>query len=53
MKIGFAQINCTVGDLRGNFEKILSAYERLSAAGADLVVPTLEEVDATRLLGLL
>jgi NAD+ synthase (glutamine-hydrolysing) len=38
MKIGFAQINCTVGDLRGNFEKILSSYERLSAAGADLIV---------------
>ena len=38
MKIGFAQINCTVGDLRGNFEKILQAYERLSAAGAELVV---------------
>ena len=38
MKIGFAQINCTVGDLRGNFEKILAAYQRLSAAGADLVL---------------
>lgn len=38
MKIGFAQINSTVGDLRGNFEKILAAYERLSAVGAELVV---------------
>jgi NAD+ synthase (glutamine-hydrolysing) len=38
MKIGFAQINCTVGDLRGNREKILAAYERLSAAGAELVL---------------
>ena len=38
MKIGFAQINCTVGDLRGNFDKILQTYERLSAAGADLIV---------------
>ena len=38
MKIGFAQINPTVGDLRGNFERILNAYERLSAAGADLVI---------------
>jgi NAD+ synthetase len=38
MKIGFAQINCTVGDLRGNFEKILRAYERLSAAGAELIL---------------
>ena len=38
MKIGFAQINPTVGDLRGNFEKILAAYRRLSAAGAELVL---------------
>jgi NAD+ synthase (glutamine-hydrolysing) len=38
MKVGFAQINCTVGDLRGNFEKILGAYERLSAAGAELIL---------------
>src|SRR5438105_15282931 len=36
MKIGFAQINPTVGDLSGNFEKILGAYERLAAAGAEL-----------------
>ncbi len=38
MKIGYAQINPTVGDLNGNFEKIRAAYERLSAAGADLVI---------------
>ena len=38
MKIGFAQINPTVGDLRGNFEKIAGAYERLAAAGAELVL---------------
>ncbi|MEP6698329.1 MAG: NAD+ synthase [Verrucomicrobiota bacterium] len=38
MKIGFAQINPTVGDLSGNFEKISCAYERLAAAGADLVI---------------
>ncbi|HWM25823.1 MAG TPA: NAD+ synthase [Chthoniobacterales bacterium] len=38
MKIGFAQINPTVGDLRGNFEKIAGAYERLAAAGAELVI---------------
>jgi NAD+ synthase (glutamine-hydrolysing) len=38
MKIGFAQINPTVGDLSGNFEKILLAYERLAAAGAELVL---------------
>lgn len=38
MKIGFAQINPTVGDLRGNFEKITAAYERLATAGAELVI---------------
>src|SRR5213593_4504962 len=38
MKIGFAQINPTVGDLRGNCELIICAYERLAAAGADLVL---------------
>ncbi len=38
MKIGFAQINPTVGDLQGNFEKIAAAYERLMAAGAELII---------------
>jgi NAD+ synthetase len=38
MKIGFAQINPTVGDLRGNCELIVAAYERLAAAGAELVL---------------
>ena len=38
MKIGFAQINPTVGDLSGNFERIVGAYERLAAAGAELVI---------------
>src|SRR5204862_2115612 len=38
MKIGFAQINPTVGDLSGNLEKIVAAYERLANAGADLVL---------------
>ena len=38
MKIGFAQINPTVGDLQGNFEKIAAAYQRLAAAGAELVI---------------
>jgi NAD+ synthase (glutamine-hydrolysing) len=38
MKIGFAQINPTVGDLKGNFDKILGAYERLSAKGAQLIL---------------
>jgi NAD+ synthetase len=38
MKIGFAQINATVGDLGGNCELIIGAYERLAAAGAELVL---------------
>src|SRR5213075_3408399 len=38
MKIGFAQINPTVGDLRGNCELIVRAYERLAGAGAELVL---------------
>ena len=38
MKIGFAQINPTVGDLRGNFEKIAVAYDQLADAGADIVI---------------
>src|SRR4030095_28918 len=38
MKIGFAQINPTVGDLRGNCELIAGAYERLVNAGAELVL---------------
>ena len=38
MKIGFAQINPTVGDFQGNFEKIAAAYDQLAEAGADIVV---------------
>src|SRR5437879_7473048 len=38
MKIGFAQNNPTVGDLRGNFEKIAGAYDQLARAGADIVI---------------
>ncbi len=38
MRIGIAQINPIVGDLRGNFDKILGAYQRLAAAGAELVL---------------
>jgi NAD+ synthase (glutamine-hydrolysing) len=38
MKVGFAQLDPTVGDLSGNFPKIVEAYERLAAAGADLVI---------------
>ncbi len=38
MKIGLAQINTVVGDLPGNYEKILAAYTRAVEAGADLVL---------------
>jgi NAD+ synthetase len=38
MKIGFAQVNATVGDLSGNCELIIGAYERLTYAGAELVL---------------
>src|SRR6516164_6749308 len=38
MEIGFAQINTTVGDIRANHAKILCAYERAVAAGAELVL---------------
>src|SRR6185437_16304511 len=38
MKIGFAQLDTTVGDFKGNSEKILRAYERLADRGADLVL---------------
>jgi NAD+ synthase (glutamine-hydrolysing) len=38
MKIGFAQINPTVGDLRGNCELIIGAYQRLAESGAELVL---------------
>jgi NAD+ synthase (glutamine-hydrolysing) len=38
MKIGFAQINTTVGDLSGNCELIIGAYQRLTSAGAELVL---------------
>src|SRR6476646_8025161 len=38
MKIGFAQINPTVGDLSGNFEKTVAAYQRLAESGAELVL---------------
>lgn len=38
MKIALAQINATVGDIRGNVERILGAYRRALAAGAELVL---------------
>src|SRR6266566_2971681 len=38
MKIGFAQVNATVGDLSGNCKLIIGAYQQLAAAGAELVL---------------
>lgn len=38
MKIGLAQLNTTVGDLDGNCKRILDAYRKLVAEGAELVV---------------
>ena len=38
MRIGIAQINPVVGDLAGNYDKILAAYQRLAAKGAELVL---------------
>ena len=36
MKIGILQLNFTVGDFRGNSEKLVSAYERAVREGAEL-----------------
>ncbi len=38
MRIGFAQLNTTVGDLAGNHRKIIGAYRELVERGADLVL---------------
>ena len=38
MKVGFAQLNTTVGDLAGNTQKILDAYRDAVARGAELVL---------------
>ncbi|NCX47467.1 MAG: NAD+ synthase, partial [Verrucomicrobia bacterium] len=38
MKIGILQLNFTVGDFRGNSEKLVSAYEGAVKGGAELCV---------------
>jgi NAD+ synthetase len=38
MKIGFAQINPTVGDLAGNRHRIEEAYHQLVARGAEIIL---------------
>jgi NAD+ synthase (glutamine-hydrolysing) len=37
LRIALAQINPTVGDLQGNFAKIVDYYDRAEAAGCDIV----------------
>jgi NAD+ synthase (glutamine-hydrolysing) len=37
LRVALAQLNTTVGDLDGNLERMLAAYERADAAGCDLV----------------
>ncbi len=38
IKIAIAQINCTLGDLAGNTEKIFLAAQRAASLGADILV---------------
>jgi len=38
MRIALAQLNPTIGDIPGNLDRILQAYRRAVALGADLVV---------------
>ncbi len=38
MKVGFAQINPTVGDLTGNADRVLAAYEHAVKHGAEVVL---------------
>ena len=38
MKIGIAQINTTVGDLKGNQNLIIDAYNQLVQDGAELIL---------------
>ena len=38
LKLGIAQINCVVGDIAGNCEKILTAAEKAKQAGASLLI---------------
>ena len=38
MRVGFAQINTTVGNIKPNAEKILAAYREASQQGAQLVI---------------
>lgn len=53
MKIALAQLNFTVGDIKANTEKIISAIEYSKGAGADLVVFAEFAVSGTPAYGLL
>ena len=37
IRLALAQINCTVGDLSGNYEKICRYIKRAQYAGADII----------------
>jgi NAD+ synthase (glutamine-hydrolysing) len=37
IRVALAQVNCVVGDLEGNVERLLDAYDAAEDAGADLV----------------
>lgn len=37
LRVALAQVNATVGDLEGNVERVLAAYDEAARAGADLV----------------
>ena len=53
MKIALAQLNFTVGDIKANTEKIISAITRAKSEGADLVVFAEFAVSGTPAYGLL
>ena len=38
MRIGYAQLNTTVGDIEGNFALGIDAYEQLCGQGVDLII---------------
>ena len=52
MKIALAQLNFTVGDIKRNSEKIISAIDNAKQMGADLVVFAEFAVSGTPAYGL-
>ena len=53
MKIALAQINYTVGDIKGNTAKIITAIERSKAEGADVAIFAEQAVSGTPAFDLL